>query len=218
MTAPAGDERHRRFARETRSTRPRMVERPRRQPRTHEAASMRHPAHRHRRRRCCRAAVGHAPRTTCRPHARPSRIRRPQLHPCVEADAALVCGRSLECSSAAGPVPAACTHPSLRYVPRQLDAIDRTASACVSRANAGAGEAIADARELEYDVLILAFGGRANDSDTRGCQRCHFMDGQAKLTLSMRGSRTRSARRVQNRTIDVAIVVGGATASNWPPS
>lgn len=43
----------------------------------------------------------------------------------------------------------------------------------------GAGLAIADARALEYDVLVLAFGSRANDFATPGvADHCHFIDSQ----------------------------------------
>ena len=40
-----------------------------------------------------------------------------------------------------------------------------------------AGEVVAGARELEYDVLVLTFGSCANDFGTPGVvEHCHFID------------------------------------------
>ena len=54
------------------------------------------------------------------------------------------------------------------YVPGQLDAIDRTAARIRLAPLQAAGEVVAGARELDYDVLVLAFGSRANDFGTPG--------------------------------------------------
>ena len=99
------------------------------------------------------------------------------------------------------------------YVPGQLEAIDRTAKCVHLEPMQGAGDAIADARELEYDVLILAFGSRANDFGTRGvAEHCHFIDSQDQADIFNARLRAHVARSVlQNRTIDIAIVGGGAT-------
>jgi NADH:ubiquinone reductase (H+-translocating) len=99
------------------------------------------------------------------------------------------------------------------YVPGQLDAIDRTAKRVRLAPMQGAGETIADARELEYDVLILAFGSRANDFGTPGvAEHCHFIDSQDQADTFNTRLRAHVARSVfQNRTIDIAIVGGGAT-------
>ncbi len=73
------------------------------------------------------------------------------------------------------------------YVPGQLDAIDRTAKRVRLAPMHGAGEAIADARELEYDVLILAFGSRANDFGTPGLPSIVTSStARTRLTHSMR--------------------------------
>ena len=59
------------------------------------------------------------------------------------------------------------TH-NFEYVPGQLEVIDRAAKRVRLAPMYGADTAIADTRELEYDVLILAFGSRANDFGTLG--------------------------------------------------
>ena len=54
------------------------------------------------------------------------------------------------------------------YVPGQLDAIDRTARRIRLAPLRAGGESVAGAREVDYDVLVLAFGSRANDFGTPG--------------------------------------------------
>ena len=54
------------------------------------------------------------------------------------------------------------------YVPGQLDAVDRTARRIRLAPLRADHEVIARARELDYDLLILAFGSRANDFGTPG--------------------------------------------------
>src|SRR5512132_1968253 len=104
------------------------------------------------------------------------------------------------------------TH-DFEYVPGHLEAIDRTAKRVHLAPMDGAGEAIADARELEYDVLILAFGSRANDFGTPGvAAHCHFIDSQDQAAAFNARLRSHVVRSVfQNSNIDIAIVGGGAT-------
>jgi NADH:ubiquinone reductase (H+-translocating) len=104
------------------------------------------------------------------------------------------------------------TH-DFEYVPGQLEAIDRTAKRVRLAPMHGAGAAIVDARELEYDVLVLAFGSRANDFGTPGvAEHCHFIDTQDQADTFNAHLRAQVARSVfQDRTIDIAIVGGGAT-------
>src|SRR6476660_6518175 len=52
------------------------------------------------------------------------------------------------------------------YVPGRLEAIDRAARRVRLAPLVVADEAVAGGRELEYDVLVLAFGSRANDFAT----------------------------------------------------
>ena len=104
------------------------------------------------------------------------------------------------------------TH-DFEYIPGHLEAIDRAAKRVRLAPMHGAGEAIADARELEYDVLILAFGSRANDFGTPGvAEHCHFIDSQDQADTFNARLRAHVARSVfQNRMIEIAIVGGGAT-------
>ena len=99
------------------------------------------------------------------------------------------------------------------YVPGQLDSIDTTAKRVRLAPIEDAGQAIADARELEYDVLILAFGSRANDFGTPGvAEHCYFIDGQNQADTFNARLRAHVASSVfQDRDIDIAIVGGGAT-------
>src|SRR5580704_7482549 len=63
------------------------------------------------------------------------------------------------------------------YVPGQVDAIDRTRQSIRLAPVRTAGEVVVGARELDYDVLVLAFGSRANDFGTPGVlEHCHFID------------------------------------------
>ena len=54
------------------------------------------------------------------------------------------------------------------YIPGQLDAIDRTARRIRLAPLQADSEVLAGTRELVYDVLVLAFGSRANDFGTPG--------------------------------------------------
>ena len=99
------------------------------------------------------------------------------------------------------------------YVPGQLDAIDRTAR-CVRLAPLkAAGELVAEARELDYDVLVLAFGSRANDFGTPGVvEHCHFIDSPDQADAFNARLRAHVVRSfAQGCNIDIAIVGGGAT-------
>src|SRR5262245_5483317 len=99
------------------------------------------------------------------------------------------------------------------FVPGQLDAIDRTARRIRLAPMRVAGEVVAGARELDYDVLVLAFGSRANDFGTPGVvEHCHFIDShdQAEsFNALLRAEVVRSF--AQGEDINIAIVGGGAT-------
>lgn len=65
------------------------------------------------------------------------------------------------------------------YVPGQLEVIDHAAARIRLAPLQAADEILAGARELDYDVLVLAFGSRANDFATPGVvAHCHFIDSQ----------------------------------------
>ena len=99
------------------------------------------------------------------------------------------------------------------YIPGSLDAIDREARRIRLAPLQQAGEAIAGARELQYDVLILAFGSSANDFGTPGiAEHCHFIDSQDQADAFNARLRAHVVRCfVNDATIDIAIVGGGAT-------
>jgi NADH:ubiquinone reductase (H+-translocating) len=100
-----------------------------------------------------------------------------------------------------------------QYVPGQLEAIDRVARRVRLAPLQVAGEAAAGARELEYDVLILAFGSRANDFGTPGVvEHCHFIDSHDQADAFNARLRAHVVRSfAEGDDIDIAIVGGGAT-------
>jgi NADH:ubiquinone reductase (H+-translocating) len=100
-----------------------------------------------------------------------------------------------------------------QYVPGQLDAIDRVARRVHLAPLRAAGEVVAGARELEYDVLILAFGSRANDFGTPGVVKyCHFIDSRDQADAFNARLRAHVVRSfAEGDDIAIAIVGGGAT-------
>jgi NADH:ubiquinone reductase (H+-translocating) len=99
------------------------------------------------------------------------------------------------------------------YIPGQLDAIDRTTRRIRLEPMQVAGEVVAGARELEYNVLVLAFGSRANDFGTPGVvEHCHFIDSHDQADAFNARLRAHVVRSFeQGGNIDIAIVGGGAT-------
>ena len=99
------------------------------------------------------------------------------------------------------------------YVPGQVEAIDRAARGIRLAPLRLAGEVVAGVRELNYDVLVLAFGSRANDFGTPGvAEHCHFIDSHDQadeFNAQLRALIVRSFAEGTN--IDIAIVGGGAT-------
>ena len=99
------------------------------------------------------------------------------------------------------------------YVPGRLEAIDRGARRVRRAPLEVEGEPVAGGRELEYDVLVLAFGSRANDFATPGVlEHCHFIDSQDQAESFNARLRAQVVRSfAQGGNIDIAIVGGGAT-------
>jgi NADH:ubiquinone reductase (H+-translocating) len=99
------------------------------------------------------------------------------------------------------------------YVPGQLDAIDRAARRIRLASLQMAGEDVAGARELDYDVLVLAFGSCANDFGTPGViEHCHFIDSHDQAEVFNAQLRAHILHSVfEGGDIDIAIVGGGAT-------
>jgi NADH:quinone reductase (non-electrogenic) len=99
------------------------------------------------------------------------------------------------------------------YIPGRLDRIERAARRVHLAPLQVAGEVVAGGRELEYDVLILAFGSRANDFGIPGVlEHCHFIDSQDQADSFNSRLRAQVVRSLaQGGNIDIAIVGGGAT-------
>jgi NADH:ubiquinone reductase (H+-translocating) len=99
------------------------------------------------------------------------------------------------------------------YVPGQVEAIDRAARRIRLAPLQAAGQVVAGRRELDYDVLVLAFGSRANDFGTPGVlEHCHFIDSQDQAEAFNARLRVQIVRSLaQDDNIDIAIVGGGAT-------
>lgn len=99
------------------------------------------------------------------------------------------------------------------YAPGQLDGIDRAAQRIRLAPMELQGEVVAEARELEYDALILAMGSRANDFGTPGvAEHCHFIDSQEQADAFNQRVRAHVVRSfARGNDIDIAIVGGGAT-------
>ena len=99
------------------------------------------------------------------------------------------------------------------YVPGQVDAIDRTRRSIRLAPVRTAGEVVVGARELDYDVLVLAFGSRANDFGTPGVlEHCHFIDSRDQADVFNGRLRAQVVRSfAEGGNIDISIVGGGAT-------
>ena len=99
------------------------------------------------------------------------------------------------------------------YIPGQLDSIDRIKRLIRLASVRAAGEMVSGARELDYDVLVPAFGSRANDFGTPGVlEDCHFIDSQDQADAFNARVRAQVVRSfAEGGNIDIAIVGGGAT-------
>ena len=72
------------------------------------------------------------------------------------------------------------------------------------------GELVLEARELEYDVLILALGSQANDFGVPGVrEHCYFIDSQKQAETFNEALRVRVFRSIaRDEPFRVAIVGG----------
>ncbi|WP_322028882.1 NAD(P)/FAD-dependent oxidoreductase [Paraburkholderia sp. J76] len=75
------------------------------------------------------------------------------------------------------------------------------------------GGMVLEPREVEYDVLVLALGSRANDFGVPGvADHCYFIDSQKQAVTFNEALRARAFRSVaRDEALRVAIVGGGAT-------
>lgn len=106
----------------------------------------------------------------------------------------------------------AATH-HFEYIPGKMDHLDRDNRRIRLAAIHGGDEMIVAARELAYDVLVLATGSRANDFGTPGvAAHCQFIDSQSEANAFNERLRTHVARSfLSGSEIRIAIVGGGAT-------
>ncbi|MDR5882081.1 FAD-dependent oxidoreductase [Caballeronia sp. LZ032] len=100
------------------------------------------------------------------------------------------------------------------YQPGAMCGLDRERKQVqVAEIRAANGEKVLDARTIDYDVLVLALGSRANDFGTQGvAQHAHFIDSQAQAEAFNEILRARLFRSIaRDQRFRVAIVGGGAT-------
>ncbi|WP_429292093.1 NAD(P)/FAD-dependent oxidoreductase [Paraburkholderia sp. CI3] len=100
------------------------------------------------------------------------------------------------------------------YQPGEMEGLDRNARIVkLAALRSPSGEVVIGPRTVEYDVLILALGSRANDFGTPGVlDHCHFIDSQAQAEVFNEALRIRIFRSVvTNSPLRVSIVGAGAT-------
>lgn len=100
------------------------------------------------------------------------------------------------------------------YQPGEMCGLDRNSrSVHLAELRTPDGDSILGPRSINYDVLVLAIGSRANDFGTPGVkEHCHFIDSQTQAEAFNAALRTRIFRSVvQDEPLRVAIVGAGAT-------
>lgn len=103
-----------------------------------------------------------------------------------------------------------------RYLPGEMVGLDRAGR----RVKLGplrdrAGTEVLPPREVEYDVLVLAVGSRANDFGIPGVrEHCHFIDSRDQaedFNTALRNEVIRCLAAADSTTLDIAVVGAGAT-------
>ena len=100
------------------------------------------------------------------------------------------------------------------YQPGEMEGLDRNARVVkLAELRSTSGEVVIGPRSIEYDVLILAVGSRANDFGTPGVlEHCHFIDSQAQAEAFNETLRIRIFQSVVTKSpLRVSIVGAGAT-------
>lgn len=100
------------------------------------------------------------------------------------------------------------------YQPGALSGLDRARHvAQVAPLHAEDGRLLVPARELPYELLVLAVGSQANDFGTPGvAAHCHAIDSRLQADAFCREVRLRMLQCVtMERPLSIAIVGGGAT-------
>ncbi|RQU09267.1 NAD(P)/FAD-dependent oxidoreductase [Burkholderia cenocepacia] len=100
------------------------------------------------------------------------------------------------------------------YQPGELKGLDRARRRVqLGEIRSQDGDVVIGARELEYDVLILALGSQANDFGVPGVrEHCYFIDSQRQAETFNEALRMRVFRSIaRDEPFHVAIVGAGAT-------
>ncbi|RQV26675.1 NAD(P)/FAD-dependent oxidoreductase [Burkholderia cenocepacia] len=100
------------------------------------------------------------------------------------------------------------------YQPGELKGLDRARRRVqLGEIRSQDGDVVIDARELDYDVLILALGSHANDFGVPGVrEHCYFIDSQQQAETFNEALRMRVFRSIaRDEPFRVAIVGAGAT-------
>lgn len=99
------------------------------------------------------------------------------------------------------------------YIPGELEGVDQGTRRIRLAPVQVAGEYVTEPQELDYDILILAYGSRANDFGNSGvAEHCHFIDDQMQADQFNQRLRVHAARDYSRRgDLNIAIVGGGAT-------
>ncbi|MET3218008.1 NAD(P)/FAD-dependent oxidoreductase [Burkholderia sp. A2] len=100
------------------------------------------------------------------------------------------------------------------YQPGELKGLDRARRRVqLGEIRSQDGDVVIGARELEYDVLILALGSQANDFGVPGVrEHCYFIDSQRQAETFNEALRMRVFRSIaRDEPFRVAIVGAGAT-------
>ncbi|WP_175882708.1 NAD(P)/FAD-dependent oxidoreductase [Burkholderia sp. BCC0044] len=100
------------------------------------------------------------------------------------------------------------------YQPGEVKGLDRARRRVqLGEIRSQDGDVVVDARELEYDVLILALGSQANDFGVPGVrEHCYFIDSQQQAETFNEALRMRVFRSIaRDEPFRVAIVGAGAT-------
>jgi NADH:ubiquinone reductase (H+-translocating) len=100
------------------------------------------------------------------------------------------------------------------YQPGEMEGLDRDVRVVkLAKLRAPSGKVVIGPRTVEYDVLVLALGSRANDFGTPGVvDYCHFIDSQAQAEFFNEALRIRIFQSVvTDSPLRVSIVGGGAT-------
>lgn len=103
-----------------------------------------------------------------------------------------------------------------RYLPGEMVGLDRAARQVqLGPLRDRAGTEVLPPRTVEYDLLVLAVGSRANDFGIPGVrEHCHFIDSRNQaedFNTALRTEVIRCLAAADGATLDIAIVGAGAT-------